>query len=473
MEESVYKQKKNNHLDGLRTVTVPFSLEKIQEIISITTNTSIKLSKEEIINLAFSFHAQGNISGSIKYYQYFIDQGFNDHRVFSNYGLILRSLGKLKEAEKLTRRAIEFKPDFAEAHSNLGNILRDLGKLNDAEKSTRKAIQIKPDFANAHSNLGTILRDLGKLEEAESSYHKAIEINPDLTEAHSNLGNIFRDLGKLKEAEISYRKAIKIKPDFADAHYNLGNFLNTLGKLDEGEKSIIQCLKVNENHLQGRLTLSAMRLHQGDRSLLNDLIQSTQSNNPFLNSLKWVSGLSKMPEVFYKRLDFYDAIIKQSIQNRPFYEFGVYEGSSFKYLIQTFKEGYGFDTFEGLPENWDRFKKGAFSTQGNIPKINGGKFIAGMFEDTLPTYFSKPRPIASVINFDADLYSSTVCALNYSKPIIDKDTILIFDEFIVHENWEQDEYRAFNEFCSKNNLTYEVLAVSYSTYQTAVKLIGV
>ena len=69
MEESVYKQKKNNHLDGLRTFAVPFSLEKIQEIISITTNTSIKLSKEEIINRAFSFHAQGNISGSIEYYQ--------------------------------------------------------------------------------------------------------------------------------------------------------------------------------------------------------------------------------------------------------------------------------------------------------------------------------------------------------------------------------------------------------------------
>ena len=95
-----------------------------------------------------------------------------------------------------------------------------------------------------------------------------------------------------------------------------------------------------------------------------------------------------------------------------------------------------------------------------------------MFEDSLPKFFAKHRATASLMNFDADLYSSTLCALNYSKSIIDKDTILIFDEFIVHDNWKQDEYRAFNEFCSKNNLTYEVLAVSYTTYQTAVKLIG-
>ena len=81
--------------------------------------------------------------------------------------------------------------------------------------------------------------------------------------------------------------------------------------------------------------------------------------------------------------------------------------------------------------------------------------------------------MASIINFDADLYSSTLCALNYSKPVIDKETILIFDEFITNKNWEHDEYKALNEFCSNNNLTYEVLAVSYMTKQVAVKLIGI
>ena len=166
-------------------------------------------------------------------------------------------------------------------------------------------------------------------------------------------------------------------------------------------------------------------------------------------------------------------MIKISIRDRPFYEFGVYRGASFEYLIKTFKEGYGFDTFEGLPENWNNLKKGTFTTDGIIPEIEGGTFIVGMFENTLPTFFSEKRRMASIINFDADLYSSTLCALNYSKSIIDENTILIFDEFIVHENWEKDEYRALNEFCSNNNLIYEVLAVSYSTYQTAVKLKGI
>ena len=118
-------------------------------------------------------------------------------------------------------------------------------------------------------------------------------------------------------------------------------------------------------------------------------------------------------------------------------------------------------------------KAGTYSTDGNVPKMKGGEFIVGKFEDTLPIFFSESRPIASVINFDADLYSSTICALNFSKQIIDKDTILIFDEFIINENWEQDEFKALNEFCSVNRISYEVIAISFITKQVAVKLIGI
>ena len=80
--------------------------------------------------------------------------------------------------------------------------------------------------------------------------------------------------------------------------------------------------------------------------------------------------------------------------------------------------------------------------------------------------------MASIINFDADLYSSTICALNFSKPVIDRHTILIFDEFLINKNWEQDEFKALEEFCTKNHFTYEVIAISFFSKQVAVRLLG-
>ena len=125
-EETDAKKKK-----FYKVTTVPFSLTEKQGNLTINTKTPSKPfqpSQEQIINQAIKFHLEGNISEATKLYQYFINQGFNDHRVFSNYGVILRDLGKTQEAELSTRKAIEINPNNANAFSNLGGILIDLGK---------------------------------------------------------------------------------------------------------------------------------------------------------------------------------------------------------------------------------------------------------------------------------------------------------------------------------------------------------
>ncbi len=178
----------------VETLPVPFALKETKD--NFYTNSANKPSKEQIINQILKFQGQGKVSEAAKYYQYFIDQGFCDPKVFSNYGVILKSLGKLKEAEIFTRKAIALKPDYSMAHSNLGTILKDLGKLKEAEIFARKAVTLKPDYSMAHSNLGTILQDLGKLEEAEISYTKAIKLKPDNTTALMNRWQLFFDQRK-------------------------------------------------------------------------------------------------------------------------------------------------------------------------------------------------------------------------------------------------------------------------------------
>ena len=285
-------------INDVKTFTVPSPLKEIKENISTENHSFSILSKEQILYRAFKFHSEKNISEALKYYQYFIKRGFNDHRVFANYALILKGLGKLKESEIFIRksinlnsnlynsqfllasilielkklpeaeqpllRTIELKPDFAEAHLNLGTILKDLEKLEEAEIATRKAIELKPDFAQAYSNLGTILNDLKRSNEAELSARKAIKLQPDFANANYNLGKILIDLGKFKEAELYSRKAIELKPDFAEAHYNLGNTLKDLGKYKEAELSQSQAIKLKPNFADAHFNLSLIELVQGN-----------------------------------------------------------------------------------------------------------------------------------------------------------------------------------------------------------------
>ena len=95
------------------------------------------------------------------------------------------------------------------------------GKIDEAEKSYKKAIELKPDYAEAHYNLGVALENLGRLDEAEKSYKKAIELKPDFPEAHNNLGNTLNYKGDLVASIDSYKQALNIQPDYAEAWLNV------------------------------------------------------------------------------------------------------------------------------------------------------------------------------------------------------------------------------------------------------------
>ena len=92
-------------------------------------------------------------------------------------------------------------------------MLGKTGKLEEAIDHFQKALQLKPDIAEAHNNLGVVLAKIGKLDEAVEHYQEALQIRPDYAEARINLGNALRTLGKLDEAIEHYQKVLQIKAD--------------------------------------------------------------------------------------------------------------------------------------------------------------------------------------------------------------------------------------------------------------------
>ena len=444
------------------TALVIKSFKKILEVRPNDAATRIKL--------GLAFQRKGMTEKAINEFKEVLSIKPDFTAAHLNIGNALKDQGKLEEAIEAYKKAISIKPNYAEAYINMGVILKKQSKLEKAVEAFKKAISIKPDYAEAYINMGIIFKKQSKLEKAVEAFKKAISIKPDYAVTFSNMGNALNAQGKLKESIEAFKKAISIRPDYAEPYWNL---YGTSGNIGEAKKWIEQCLKADPNHVRAKLTLSALKFYEGNKSEFRAIVKSKLMDHPYMRSFTWTFSLPKLPQLYFNRWALFDQMAKLSDKNRPFYEFGVWRGEAFKYLLKTFKKGYGFDTFEGLPEDWHNEKAGAYSSDGNIPTIKGGEFIIGKFEDTLPVFFAEKRPRASIINFDADLYSSTICALNFSKPVIDEHTILIFDEFIINETWEQDEYRALEEFCLENNYTYNVLAISFFTKQVAVKILGI
>ena len=427
-------------------------------------------SPEIYYNQGLAFQYLGKLSEARKCYEAAIKSKPDYSKAFNNMGMIYQTEKNFKKALYCYKNAIEFNPNDATTYYNLAITLEANGDLEDAIIGYQQAIKRNPNNYEAFCNLGTLFQEKGDLKSAIENYQESINIKPHNPKAYNSMGNAFQDKGDLEEAIQCYKQAIKIQPKYFEALWNMHG---TAKDITDAQFWITECLRVNKFNLEALMMDAILKFYDGNKSSLQNLIKSQYANHPIMRSFQWVIRLPHLPKLYFSSWNFFDAVIEKTFRNRPFYEFGVWHGNAFNYIIKKIKTGYGFDTFTGLPENWHNVNAGSYSSGGVIPKIKGGHFIPGKFEDTLPKFFSQERPVASLINFDADLYTSTSCALNWSKPIIDKFTILIFDEFIMNENWEEDEYKALNEFCTLNHLEYEVIAISFFTKQVAIRLVGI
>ena len=170
--------------------------------------------------------------------------------------------------------------------------------------------------------------------------------------------------------------------------------------------------------------------------------------------------LSTVP-CFDTRAQFYADLSNRHLKpdtEMTYLEFGVWEGNSIRYFSQTNENPqssfYGMDSFEGLPEKWAEFDKGTFSTGGNVPDIADTRvsFVKGWFQNTwdeLKSQLDSGRSISNlVVNYDADLYSSTLFALT-KVDILKCDYIAIFDEFT------GDESRALHDYMQAYGVSVE------------------
>lgn len=154
-------------------------------------------------------------------------------------------------------------------------------------------------------------------------------------------------------------------------------------------------------------------------------------------------------------------------------EFGVHAGATLNFLAASFSETkwWGFDSFEGLPERWNRSADGKrHSEKGDFaiakpPRIEpNAELVIGFFEDVLNTWMQQNPGHISFIHIDSDLYSSAKTILWTLNDRIVEGTIIVFDELRdwseqgVYELWRSGEWKALDEWIVERGREIEPLA---------------
>jgi hypothetical protein len=158
-------------------------------------------------------------------------------------------------------------------------------------------------------------------------------------------------------------------------------------------------------------------------------------------------------------------------------EFGVWRGTTINRIadhVGSSRQVHGFDSFEGLPENWfGDFTKGRFHTEGKLPQVRPNVTLhKGWFDQTLPDFVADhPGPVA-FLHVDCDLYSSTKTIFHFLGDRIVPGTVILFDEYFNYPGWRDHEHRAFTELVEERCLKCRWLAYNTVEWNAAVQIVA-
>ena len=137
-------------------------------------------------------------------------------RAWYSLGQVLYKRGDKDEALEPMIKAVGYSNEpVAIYDAGLAGCLLHIGRLDDAIKLYKRAIENKPDYDQAFNDLGVIYLKKGELEEARSYFTEASELGN--AEAFYNLGWIDRKQGAFDDAERHFRKALAEQPNLGSA----------------------------------------------------------------------------------------------------------------------------------------------------------------------------------------------------------------------------------------------------------------
>jgi hypothetical protein len=185
----------------------------------------------------------------------------------------------------------------------------------------------------------------------------------------------------------------------------------------------------------------------------------------------FVESCMPMVTPYRDRFTLYEETLKQIDGSGLCCEFGVFEGDSINFIAERLPASmvYGFDSFEGLPEDWRPGVKTGHFKLNSLPAVcSNVRLIRGWFDQTVPVFLEQHPEPAAYLHIDSDLYASAKTVLDLFASRIRPGTIIVFDEFFNYPGWKVGEFQAFQEFVQRYQLRFEYAGYACADEQVAV-----
>jgi tetratricopeptide (TPR) repeat protein len=159
--------------------------------------------------------------------------------------------GRHDEAIAKFQEVIAKVPTCSDCYYNIGVSQMAKQQQSEAEASFKKAIELKPDNADAYTALANLYNSQKKFDLAAEASANAAKYSGagggGNAESSYNQGVILFNAGKFAEAKTQFEAATKADPNHAMAQYQLGMTSLNLGQIPDAVAALEAYLKVDPN----------------------------------------------------------------------------------------------------------------------------------------------------------------------------------------------------------------------------------
>ena len=129
-------------------------------------------------------------------------------------------VGRLADAEKLLRRAIQLAPAFTPARANLATVLY---KQNRPAEAIEELDRLQATDATTDNLRAAALGRIGSYEEAIGIYEQVLETVPNQPKVWMSYGHALKTVGRQDDGIAAYRRALNLSPSLGEVWWSLAN----------------------------------------------------------------------------------------------------------------------------------------------------------------------------------------------------------------------------------------------------------
>ncbi|BAY47024.1 TPR repeat-containing serine/threonine protein kinase [Scytonema sp. HK-05] len=160
----------------------------------------------------------------------------------------LYELQRYQDALSRYEKAVNIRPEYAQARNGQGKTLYELKEYKEALAAYDKTIQLEPDYLPAWSGRGFTLNKLQRYQEAIASFDKALQLQNNYPEVWNAKGEALTKLNEYDQALKSYDKAIEFNKEYYEAWYNKALLLQNLKRYDEAISAYDKVLEFKQDY---------------------------------------------------------------------------------------------------------------------------------------------------------------------------------------------------------------------------------